>query len=91
MEKKKNEYLNVILPDTPLKEKAEAVHDTLGNVKAKPSTRWPKRYNRQTLRETSTHYAMSKLRHWSTVSQLAGKSTNQHAKCLPRQRNEAIQ
>ena len=51
------EALIVTLPDTPLKEKAETFGDTMDNVKAKPSTRWPIPYN---LRGPSQlrHYAM---------------------------------
>ena len=46
--------LNNTLPDTPLKEKADNLDDAMGDVKAKPSTRWPTPYNRQRLRQILT-------------------------------------
>ena len=46
--------LNNTLPDTLLKEKADNLDDAMGDVKAKPSTRWPTPYNRQRLRQILT-------------------------------------
>ena len=46
--------LNNTLLDTPLKEKTENLDDPMGNVKAKPSTRWPTPYNWQRPRQILT-------------------------------------
>lgn len=50
--------LNNALADNLLEGKAKILRDTMGDVKAKPSTRWPTPYNWRRPRESSRHYAM---------------------------------
>ena len=61
----KSEALNNTLANTPPQGKAETLGNTMGDVKGKPSTRWLTPHNWQRPRQTSTHYAMRGLRHWS--------------------------